>query len=277
MQIRVGMIQMEVVFHKPRQNLARAAQMVAQAAAEGAQICILPECMDLGWATPLAKELAQPVNGEIGTALCRIAKENHVWLVAGMTERVGEQICNAALLISAQGELAGRHHKINLLTGIEDMYTVGSSLQAFDTPFGKVGITICADNAIQSVCLGASLARMGAQMILSPCAWAVRPDRDPVAEPYGSEWHRPYGRLSKLYGIPVIGVSNVGQVPVGTWAGWQAIGNSIAYHKGGEPLAVLPYGASAECVRVISVETEAAARTGTALAEYAFQWETFQE
>ena len=108
-------------------------------------------------------------------------------------------------------------------------------------------------------------------MILSPCAWAVLPDRDPIKEPYGNEWHVPYSQLSSIYHIPVIGVSNVGQVSCGSWQGWKAIGNSIAYGPDGRPLAVLPYGEDAQCIRLIHLEPKPAVLQGTALAQRVYE------
>ena len=266
----LAMIQMRVDFHQPEANLNRAAHLVAQAAADGAQLCILPECMDLGWGTPEALQLAQPIPGAVSHRLCQIARENGVWLVSGLTEKAGDRVYNAALLISDQGEILLHHRKINVLTGVEDVYAIGDRLAVADTPFGRIGIDICADNAVQSLSVGHTLARMGAQMILSPCAWAVPPQRE-EGLPYGQEWHVPYGHLSSLYGIYVVGVSNVGQVTCGSWQGWKAIGNSIAYGPDGKALAVLPYGEDAQCVRLIQLQPKPADQQGTALAERIYQ------
>ena len=268
--LTLAMIQMQVNFHQPEANLARAAQWVAKAAAEGAQLCILPECMDLGWGTPEAVRLAQPIPGAVSSRLCQIARENRVWLVSGLTEKAGGRVYNAALLISDTGEILLHHRKINVLTGVEDVYAIGDRLSVADTPFGRIGIDICADNAVQSLSVGHTLARMGAQMILSPCAWAVPPQRE-EGLPYGQEWHVPYGHLSSLYGIAVVGVSNVGQVPCGSWQGWKAIGNSIAYGPDGKPLAVLPYGEDAQCMQLIRFEPRAAGQQGTALADRVYR------
>lgn len=269
--IKVGMIQMEVLFCQPKQNLTKAAELVKKAVDAGAQICVIPECMDLGWGTPRAAELAEPIPGGISDELCRIAKDNQVYIVSGITEKVDDRIYNSALLISDEGEILGKHRKINVLTGVEDVYAIGDRLTVIETKFGKIGIDICADNAVQSLSIGHTLARMGAEMILSPCAWAVLPDRNPVKEPYGNEWHVPYSHLSSIYHIPVIGVSNVGQVTEGSWKGWKAIGNSIAYGRDGNLLKVLPYGEEAECVEVITVETEKEEMCGTKLSEYVYE------
>jgi len=265
MKLMVGMIQMEVIFHEADKNLQRARELIENAVKQGAQICVLPECLDLGWGTPEAERLAYPIPGKTSDVLCEIAREHQVYLVAGITERADERIYNTALLISDQGEIMGKHRKINVLTGVEDVYSIGNQVSVFETPLGTIGIDICADNAVQSLSIGQTLARMGAQIILSPCAWAVLPDRDPVKEPYGNEWHVPYAQLTGEYEIPIIGVSNVGQVSAGTWRGWKAIGNSIAYDRNGKVLEILPYGENAECVRVLEVELGSADVLGTAL------------
>ena len=70
-----------------------------------------------------------------------------------------------------------------------------------------------------------------------------------------------------MFGIPVIGVSNVGQVSKGSWSGWKAIGNSIAYDSDGSLITVLPYGESEEFVQVIDVHLTDKKVIGTALSE----------
>lgn len=268
--LKIAMLQMKVEFHEADKNLSHAETLVKEAVTQGAQICVLPECMDLGWGTPKAAELAAPIPGKTSDALCKIAKENHVYLISGITERDGNDIYNTALLISDEGVILGKHRKINVLTGVEDVYSIGNMLSVIPTPLGKIGIDICADNSMQSLSIGHTLARMGAQIILSPCAWAVPADRDPK-KPYGMEWIMPYSHLSQIFGIPTIGVSNVGLVKDGSWAGWKAIGNSIAYDCHGNLLTMLPYGENAECVQVLDVELGTVEKLGTALAEEVFQ------
>ena len=99
--------------------------------------------------------------------------------------------------------------------------------------------------------------------MLSPCAWAVPPDC--ARAYYGAEWYGPYARLAKLYQVPTVGVSNVGAVPAGAWAGWSCIGSSIALFPDGVSGATLPYGENAECLRVLDVPLRGEAPCGTAL------------
>ncbi len=265
--VKIGMIQMNVLFSEPDKNIQHASELVKSAKAKGAQICVLPECMDLGWGNPEASSLAEPVPGKVSDAYQKIAAENKVFLVAGLTEREQEKIYNTALLISDGGEILYKHRKINVLTGVEDVYAIGDRIGVTETPLGKIGIDICADNSLNSLSIAITLGRMCADMILSPCAWAVKSDYNIETEPYGEEWHIPYGKISKMFGIPVIGVSNVGQVSKGSWSGWKAIGNSIAYDSDGSLITVLPYGESEECVQVIDVHLTDKKVTGTALSE----------
>ena len=86
------MIQMNVLFSEPDKNIRHASELVKSAKAKGAQICILPECMDLGWGNPEASSLAEPVPGKVSDAYQKIATENKVFLVAGLTEREQEKI-----------------------------------------------------------------------------------------------------------------------------------------------------------------------------------------
>ena len=76
---------------------------------------------------------------------------------------------------------------------------------------------------------------------------------------------RAHARLAKLYQVPTVGVSNVGAVPAGAWAGWSCIGNSIALFPDGVSGATLPYGEDAECLRVLDVPLRGEAPCGTAL------------
>jgi predicted amidohydrolase len=136
-----------------------------------------------------------------------------------------------------------------------------------DTPQARIGITICADNFPNSLALGHSLARMGAQLILSPCAWAAPTDYDNDKQPYDEGWKESYGQLSNLYRITTVGVSNVGCLTAGPWQGYDCIGGSIAMGPNGEILAQLPFDKNFETLKVIETEIIKQPETGTEIAQ----------
>ncbi len=146
------------------------------------------------------------------------------------------------MLIDPSGQVLLKHRKINLLDIEQGLYSTGDRLAVAETACGVLGVNISADNFPDSLVLGHSLARMEAQILLSPCAWAVPAEHDPVAEPYGALWEGSYRSLASLYEMPVVGVSNVGWITGGPWTGRKCIGCSLAVGACGEILAKGPYG-----------------------------------
>lgn len=256
--VRVGMAQMLVKTGDIDANVARARTFVARARAEKCDVVVLPECLDLGWTFPDAARRALPIPGPVSATLAEEARTHGVWLVAGLTERRGEQVYNASILVGDDGRIRLHHRKIAELDIAWDIYARGTELSVADTPFGRVGITICADNSPDAVDLGLALGRMGARLILSPCAWAVEPGHDNEKEPYGRDvWDAAYRTLGEKRGIAVVGVSNVGRLEAGPWAGRLCIGSSLATGPDGSVLARAPYGEDAETLLAVDVPVAA--------------------
>ena len=95
---------------------------------------------------------------------------------------------------------------------------------------------------------------MGAQLILSPCAWAVDGDHDNLLDPYGSLWLNAYTRLALDHRVAVVGVSNVGWITDGPWQGRKCIGCSLAIDQEGKVIKQVDYGETAERLEVIELE-----------------------
>ncbi len=264
---RIGMAQMLVAGAQPAANLDRADEAIRAAAIRGCRLIVLPECMDLGWTDPSAKLLAQKIPGPHSDRLAQFAKRSGIFVVAGLVERTDDQLYNAAVLIDRRGQILLVHRKINELDIAQDLYAIGDRLAVAHTELGTLGISICADNFPNSLAIGHVLARMGAQLLLSPSAWAVDADYDNLTEPYGAQWRKAYSELGRLYDLPVIGVSNVGWLTDGPWKGRKAVGCSLATNNRGEILAAGAYGESAEELIVVDVEPRPLRATGTQIAE----------
>jgi predicted amidohydrolase len=255
MPLRIAMAQMLVNGGAVKENLARAVSMIERAKKENAAIVVLPECLDLGWGDEESAKQAAPIPGQASRILADAARTFRIDVVAGLTERAKDGLYNASVYIDAKGRILGHHRKIHELAIVHHIYNRGTSLCAIDTPLGRVGISICADNSPETVFLGHSLGRMGVKLILSPCAWAVPTDHDNTRDPYGAMWEASYGELAQKHGLTIVGVSNVGMVSGGPWKGWRCIGCSLAVGPKGV-IAKLAYGAGAEELRVIEAETD---------------------
>ena len=264
---KVGMGQMLVEGGEVAANLNRAVQMIDRAAKESCKIVVLPECLDIGWTYIEAPKLAQPIPGKVSEILSLAAREKNVYVVAGLTERSEEHIYNTAVLISPEGEILIKHRKINILKIAQGLYSIGNRLSVTHTSLGTIGINICADNFPTSLVFAHSIARMGAQILLSPSAWAVPADHDNAKKPYGSLWRESYTALAKLYDMTIIGVSNVGWIKSGPWDGRKCIGCSIAVGPDGTLLTQCQYGVTAETFKAVEVKIIPRKVKGTEIAE----------
>lgn len=251
--VTIGLAQSLVLPGDVDGNLQRAEEMVAEAATQGCDIVVLPECVDVGWTDVRATELAQPIPGSTSDALCNMARKHGVMIASGLTEREGDGVFNAAILADRTGEIIARHRKINELDFAKKIYGVGKELKVVETEFGPVALNICADNYVQSLALADAQAAMGARLMLSPSSWAVPADHNDIATPY-VEWQEPYRLIGERHGIPVVGVSNVGPVETGEWAGWACIGRSLATDSSGKIVSWGSYGAYASELNVVSID-----------------------
>ncbi|MEZ5324183.1 MAG: carbon-nitrogen hydrolase family protein [Verrucomicrobiales bacterium] len=234
-------------------NLSRITAAVADAAAAGADIIVLPEAADLGWAHPSAIECAGVIPGGATVDVCRgLARRYNIWMCIGLTERDSicpDQYYNAAVLIDRQGTIQLHHHKIHELDFACELYTTGDRLAVANTAeFGRIGVMICADAFVTDRVISRSLGQMGARLLLSPCAWAVTADHDNHADPYGQLWLDSYSPVAKEFRMWIVGVSNVGPINAGHWERRKCIGNSLAISPDGATHLQAPYGETAEGV-----------------------------
>lgn len=263
--LRIGLGQILVEGGRPTENLDRAVSMIASAAEAECDVVVLPECLDFGWTDPSARGGAQPIPGPHQMRIADAARDHRIHVVAGLVERAGDRLYNAALLVGPDGRTLWHHRKINELDIGLALYEVGDRVGVVETELGTIGVCICADNYWDSRAMGHVLCRMGAQVILSPSAWAVVPEHDEAAEPYGDDWLPSYTELARLYDVAVVGVSNVGMMTGGPWAGRPCIGKSLAVGPGGDVLAWGPYGVDAEALVVVETMLRPPVGRGTAV------------
>lgn len=246
---KLALVQMLVEGGNRAANLRRAAQLVDEAAAQGAKVVVLPEAMTLGWTHPSARTDAEAIpTGETCSFLREIAQQHGIFLCSGLIEKDGAWIFNAAVLINPQGEIILHHRKINELDIAHDLYSRGDRLQVAHTPLGTFGMMICSDAFAAGQVISRSLGLMGAGMVLSPSSWAVPADHDQQQEPYGKLWLDNYQPVARDFRLWIAGVSNVGWITAGPWRGRKCIGCSLLIAAGGQPMVTGPYGEKAECI-----------------------------
>ncbi len=166
----VAAVQAAPIYQNLERSLARALELIAEAARRRAQLVVFPEawlpgypawldvCRDVAvFDNPAIKRLfAQLVEqsvvvpGPITEALGNAAREHNLTLVIGINERVIEgagrgTLYNTVLTFGPTGELLNRHRKLvptfneRLIWGPGD----GNSLQVVQTSAGRIGSLIC--------------------------------------------------------------------------------------------------------------------------------------
>ncbi len=263
---KLAMAQMRVVGGALETNLEHAGEMIAEAAAQGAQVVLLPEAMDLGWTHPSALTLAEPVPE--GKAASLLAKKYGIYICSGLTEKDGEKVYNSAVLIDPRGEIIILHRKINELDIGHPYYALGQSLQVVSTDLGTIGLMICADASTGEWEISRTLAYMGADVILSPSAWAVPADHNNLEEPYGRWWKEAYIPVAKDFRIWIAGCSNVGWMTGGPWKGSKTIGCSMVIGPGGTQVLHAPYGVDADTILYVDIKPEPRPGQGTTWHNY---------
>jgi len=227
------MAQLLVEGGEPERNLERAEQLIRQGKKDSCDLILLPETLDFAWTHPSALKEAEPIPGRFSTFFSQLAVELNIWLCLGLTENSGDKNYNTAILIDPKGNIVLKYAKVNLLEVEFPYYEVGQKLEVIDTPFGKIGLNICADNYIDSIYNGHMLARMGAQIILSPSSWTVDHFVTEEMDPYKTKWIEPLSIIAKKYQIPVLSTTSVGYIVGGPYEGKKMVGCSLAVDETG--------------------------------------------
>ncbi|TWC50478.1 nitrilase [Pseudomonas sp. SJZ080] len=167
---KVAIIQRPPVLLDRGATIARAVQSVAEAAAAGASLIVLPESFIPGypsWIWRLAAGKDGAVVGQLHTRLlanavdiakgdlnelCEAARVHAVTIVCGINEcerqTGGGTLYNSVVVIGTDGAVLNRHRKL-MPTNPERMvhgFGDASGLRTVDTPVGRVGALICWEN-----------------------------------------------------------------------------------------------------------------------------------
>ena len=205
-------------------NLLRIENAVIEAKSKGAQIACLPETALYGWVNPEAHKRADTIPGRDSDVLCALAKKHGLYLCVGIAEKEGNKLYDSVILINNSGELLLKHRKINTLTELLDPpYTRGTEVKVVDSPFGRIGLLICADTF--SIPLLEKMAALKPDLLLVPYGWAEEEDNWPD---HGKNLEDVVVNAAKMTGAATVGVDLVGTISHGPWRGRVYGGHSVA-------------------------------------------------
>ena len=139
-------------------NLDEAGRLIEMAAARGAQLVALPEYFGILGMKDTDKVAVREAEGDgpIQAFLSATAKKHGVWIVGGsapLTCADPGKVRNSSLVYDASGKQVARYDKIHLFgfqmgdERYDEANTIepGTSPVTVDTPFGRLGLSICYD------------------------------------------------------------------------------------------------------------------------------------
>ena len=196
-------------------GLETAVEKVREAAAQGAQIILLPElfenwyfCQEKNYENyHLATTLEEnPAVNE----LKKIARDFRVVLPVSYYERVGNTTFNTVAIIDADGSVLGQYRK----THIPDdhfyqekfYFTPGDTgFRVWDTAYAKIGVGICWDQWFPES--ARCMALMGAELLFYPTAIGSEPILDCDSMPH---WRRCMQGHAAANIMPLVAANRIG-------------------------------------------------------------------
>ena len=212
--VTVAAIQMSIP-ETPEKSVEKAEKLVREAAAEGANVILLPELFENWYFCQERRydsyKLALPL--EENPAVRRfqtVAKELSVVLPISFYEQDGNVLYNSVAMIDADGSVMGVYRK----THIPDdhfyqekfYFTPGDTgFKVWDTRFGKIGVGICWDQWFPEA--ARCMALDGAELLFYPTAICSEPVLECDSMPH---WQRCMQGHAAANLVPVIAANRIG-------------------------------------------------------------------
>ncbi len=175
-------------------NIAKAEQLVREAAARGAQIILLPELFETPYfcieQDARHLKLARTVDDNPAVKhFSALARELAVVLPVSFFERAGPAYFNSIAILDADGSRLGVYRKSHIPNGPgyqeKNYFSPGDTgFKVWQTRFARIGVGICWDQWFPEAARAMALA--GAEVLLYPTAIGTEP---PPALPVNSREH----------------------------------------------------------------------------------------
>lgn len=159
-------------------NVARAEQLLREAAAQGAQIILLQELFEAPYfcIEQDPKHLALASSLQENTTIARfskLAKELEIVIPVSWFEKAGKSFFNSVAIIDADGSVMGVYRKTHIPNDVgyqeKQYFSPGDTgFKVWNTRYGAIGVGICWDQWFPES--ARCMALLGAEMLLYPTA-----------------------------------------------------------------------------------------------------------
>ncbi len=230
----------------PEANLRRTLAAFDEAAAHGAQIICTQELFRSYYFCQSENhdhfQLAEPIPGPATEALSAWAGKHEIVVIASLFERRAPGVFhNTAVVIDADGELAGRYRKMHIPDDplyYEKFYFTPGDLgfPVFSTRWGCLGVLVCWDQWFPEAARLSALA--GAEILFYPTAIGWHPAEKPA---WGARQLQAWQTIQRGHaianGLYLAAVNRVGHEKL-SGDGIEFWGHSFVADPYGDPIAV---------------------------------------
>src|SRR2546421_12405407 len=174
--MKVAAAQISCVLGDFDANIRKIRDFGALAKKSGAELVVFPEMSDTGYSMPVIQKQARPWKDGAVSELQKIAKENSIAIVAGISDREGDSIFNAQVLVNARGEIVAKYRKTHLVTAapLDERICLspGNEFVTCKIDNFNVGLSICYDLRFPEM-VRTLVVKHGANVIVNSSAWPV--------------------------------------------------------------------------------------------------------
>jgi predicted amidohydrolase len=171
--LKVAGAQIDVELGNVEANRRKIVALIREAAENGAQLAVFPECALTGYCFDSLDEaamFAEPADGFSARHLVLACAQTGIHAVVGYIEKDDSRYFNAAMVVGPSGVVAN-YRKVHLpFLGVDRFLTPGDrQFEVLDLPIGRLGVNICYDASFPEA--ARSLKLLGAELIALPTNW----------------------------------------------------------------------------------------------------------
>lgn len=168
----IAIAQLDIKLGNPAANYQKVTQAVEEAAVHHAEVVVLPEMWNTGYALDQLKDIADPHGQETQSVLSKLARENQISIVGGsVATKRNQNFYNTTYIYNQNGQLVSTYDKVHLFGLMnEDQYLEAGKRENY---FSLAGISsasfICYDLRFPEWIR--TVASHGADVLYFPAEW----------------------------------------------------------------------------------------------------------
>lgn len=174
--MRVAAAQISCALGDHAANMRKVRDFAALAKRSASELVIFPEMIDTGYSMPVIQKQAKKWTDGALPELQKIAKENSIAIIAGISDRDGDSIFNAQVFVNSKGEVLAKYRKTHLVTAapLDERVCLspGNEFVSCKIDSFNFGLSICYDLRFPEMAR-TLVVKHGASVIVNSSAWPV--------------------------------------------------------------------------------------------------------